>query len=372
VRRHRAAAAAAGVAIAALAIGAIVSGLMWIRAERARGDARAQLTASLLANGGSRLEAWDWGGALLSFVKALETDPAAGSAREHRVRIAQVLERMPRLHRFWPHGQRVTSIDVSAAGLVASGGTDGHVRVWTLSTGDAIGSVLDHTGDVNDVAFSPDGLLLGSASDDGTAKIWRVRDRQPLAILRHQRAVGDITFAPDSKSVATASQDGRVRVWRIGDETPAFEIDLGAPVFRVMFTRDGSRFAAAARQTEQQPFVFGVWSTATGSPLGAVIRGQPGWWLADRPARHRQVPRRRSSLRRPQSAVGRAVVLRSRALVPAHRAARAARRLSPRDARRAACRAGGRVARRGAAGRPRLVDARGGTGSARDRARAAA
>ena len=197
------------------------------------------------------------------------------------MRIAQTLERMPRLHRFWPHGQRVTSIDVSADGLVASGGTDGHVRVWSLPTGDSIGSVLEHTGDVNQVAFSPDGQFLASASDDGAAGIWRVRDRQPLAVLRHPRAVAALTFAPDSKSVATASQDGRVRIWRIGDDKPALEIDLGAPVLRVMFTRDGSRFAAAARQAEQRPFTVGMWSTATGAPAGAVISGQPGWWLAD-------------------------------------------------------------------------------------------
>ena len=165
-RRHRGVAWISAGLAATVLVAAILSTVLWIRAERARAEARRQLVASLVAGGAGRMEAWDWAGALLSFTKALEIEPDARREREHRVRIAQVLQRMPRLVRLWPHGPRVKALDVSAAGTVASGGTDGTARLWSLQTGTQVGSSLPHAGAVNQVAFSPDGQLLATASED--------------------------------------------------------------------------------------------------------------------------------------------------------------------------------------------------------------
>ncbi len=246
-RRHRGIAAISIALAATIVAAAILSTVLWIRSERARRDTRRQLVATLVAGGVARLDAWDWAGGLLSFVKALELEPDRAREREHRVRIGQVLQRMPRLVRLWPHGLRVKSVSVSTQGIVASAGTDGMVRLWSIQTGRQIGEPLRHDGAVNHVVFSPDGTWLASASGDGTARIWRAADGEPVGQpLRHEKGVADVAFSPDSLVIATAGADGWARLWRIGSDTPFVQIDLGAPLLRVVFTRDGSRFAAAA------------------------------------------------------------------------------------------------------------------------------
>ena len=63
----------------------------------------------------------------------------------------------------WLHG---------AAPLVCTGGVEGTVRVWDARTG---GCVLERTGHAEgilDLAQSPDGRAVASASDDGTARVF--------------------------------------------------------------------------------------------------------------------------------------------------------------------------------------------------------
>jgi WD40 repeat protein/serine/threonine protein kinase len=281
IRKHRGAAVGAAVALIALVAGAAVSLIMWLGAERARADTRRQLVASLVAGGVARMDAWDWSGGLLSFAKALEIESDRSREREHRLRIAQVLQNMPRLVRFWPHGLRVTALDVSGS-TVASAGTDGLVRLWSIDTGQQIGDALKHDGRVNQVVFSPDGIFVASASEDGTARIWRASDRALVGtVLRHDRGVYDVAFSPDSKVLATAGADGWVKLWQLGSDAPYARINFEAPVGRVVFTQDGARFAAVTLARDRQPFSARLLSTKDGTPAGEWIRGEPGWSLAD-------------------------------------------------------------------------------------------
>lgn len=68
-----------------------------------------------------------------------------------------------------------TAVSFGASGqLVAAGGADGAVRVW--STGSpAPMAVLNGHNSVTAVAFSPDGTLLASGGSDTTIRLWGVR-----------------------------------------------------------------------------------------------------------------------------------------------------------------------------------------------------
>ena len=71
-----------------------------------------------------------------------------------------------------------------------------------------------HLGDVQTVAFSPDGRWLASGGVDSTIKLWDVATWREVQTLRgHTLGINYIAFTPDSRRLASVAQDHVIRVW---------------------------------------------------------------------------------------------------------------------------------------------------------------
>src|SRR5262249_44785853 len=67
---------------------------------------------------------------------------------------------------------------------------------------------------VRDLAFSADGKLLGSGSDDWTVRVWRPATGEELATLRgHTGRVSGGAFLPGQPTPISASFDGTLQGW---------------------------------------------------------------------------------------------------------------------------------------------------------------
>ena len=110
-----------------------------------------------------------------------------------------------------PNGARVLSIRDSAIELWSSR------RAWKAPPRRV--AELPHSEGVNGAAFSGDGSLVGTASTDGTARVWESATGDLVAELRgHTAAVEWLAFSSSGRFVTTVAEDLTVRLWDLGDE----------------------------------------------------------------------------------------------------------------------------------------------------------
>lgn len=105
-----------------------------------------------------------------------------------------------------------------------------------------------HSNIVSEVAFSPDGQRIATASFDHTARVWDVPNGKLIASLEgHSDAVRAVTFSPDGQRIATASFDHTARIWDPSNGKLVVALDGHSDgIFAVAFSPDGQRIATAS------------------------------------------------------------------------------------------------------------------------------
>ncbi|WP_242041242.1 NB-ARC domain-containing protein [Leptolyngbya sp. FACHB-261] len=182
------------------------------------------------------------------------------------------------------HTQSVYSVHFAPnQQTLASSSNDATIRIWDVSNGNCLSVSQGHTSGVQCVRYSPDGQLLASGCRDGSIRLWSgalSHDRQPKTsfinssaklLQGHTDWVWNIAFSPDGHWLVSASLDGTLRVWDIQEGQPIYVLEGHThDVFGLAISADGQLLVSTGEDQTVR-----LWHLQSGKNL-KMLRGYTG------------------------------------------------------------------------------------------------
>lgn len=167
------------------------------------------------------------------------------------------------------HAAPITSVAFDPSGeRILTASEDGTARLWRADNGRQLTRPMRHDGIVRSAVFSPDGRLVLTASDDLTARLWNADTGEAVvqAPMKHRAALTSAAFSPDGRLIVTTSWDRTAQIWNLRGEPQGEVIEHDDAVYGAAFSLDG-RLVTASRDGSAR-----VWDVATQRPLGGPLR----------------------------------------------------------------------------------------------------
>jgi WD40 repeat protein len=180
------------------------------------------------------------------------------------------------------HPATVQSLAFSPGGQRAiSGGGDGTVRLWDLSSGKQLACVKAHPEYARRVAYSP--VEESGLSGDGVGEIllWDIKKMDVIRrFTGHSSGIcASLAWAQDGKTFLSGSWDGSIRLWEVqtGEEIAHLQPGYGR-VMSLALSPDGRYALASYLNGPNQPVIF--WDLETEKEMNSFgVPGNP--WFAD-------------------------------------------------------------------------------------------
>jgi WD40 repeat protein len=151
------------------------------------------------------------------------------------------------------------------------------VTLWDLATGKSLHAMSGHTKEIDDIAFSPDGHTLASASQDQSIKLWDVATGKLLRTINDTVGMpGSVAFSSDGHTLASSSNNyppqndttgaSPINTIDIWDATTGKSIHTTPPQKEwtsvVAFSPDGHILASA-----DWNYTITLWNSTTWQPM---------------------------------------------------------------------------------------------------------
>jgi eukaryotic-like serine/threonine-protein kinase len=255
-RRHKLAFTAAAVMAAALVAGISVSSWKAIEASRARNAAQAALYAAKM---NLAHQAWDQNniGRLRQLLQETQSYPNRGFEWYYWQKQTHLY-----LKTLYGHVGNVQAVAFSPDGQrILTGSGDKTAKVWDVASGKELFTLKGHRDEINSVAFSRDGQWIVTGSKDNTARVWEGANGRFHHRLDGQGyAIRAVAFSPDGQRILTGSGDRTAKVYEAASGSNLLTLrGHGGVVTSVAFSPDGQRILTGSADNTAR-----VWEAASG------------------------------------------------------------------------------------------------------------
>jgi WD40 repeat protein len=166
-----------------------------------------------------------------------------------------------------PDGTLLASANASNTGY--------SITVWDIDSGEIALVLEGHTLPIWSIEFSPDGKTLASGGDDGIVRLWDVTSGEMLHTLEDDYAlqVSDITFNPNGTELAVAGHQGSLdRVWIWNLKTGDLVRRILGPSFlnNIAYNPDGTILAGEGISETVGNSIW-LWDGQTGDELTVFL-----------------------------------------------------------------------------------------------------
>jgi WD40 repeat protein len=163
------------------------------------------------------------------------------------------------------HSGWVNSIVVSSSRQIISGGQDKTVKIWELDTGKHLRDLGNfflkgHSDRVNSIAISPDNIILASASEDRTVKVWDLVTYGRVYQLNHRGAVHCVTISPDNQFLASGCSNHEICIWHLGIGKEIKRFAERDAIKALAFSPDGQTLIGATEDKTIKTWLVQNWS----------------------------------------------------------------------------------------------------------------
>ena len=229
IRRNRLLVAAATTVALVIVLGVVGVLIQAQRTERERQQRNAQLVDTSVTTGMKLTEEGQHLNALPWLMQALALEEG-GEEREvvHRVRLASVLDDLPKLRQAWFHDGPVTWVEFGPDGnQVLSASLDGTARLWDVGTGKEILQV-SHPDTVQLARLSKRGRIFATASADKAVRVWSARTGKLVAgPIEHSGEILHLEITSDERFVVSNGQDNQLIISPLDSRGLLRRVSLG-------------------------------------------------------------------------------------------------------------------------------------------------
>jgi WD40 repeat protein len=160
---------------------------------------------------------------------------------------------------------------------LASGSTDGFVKLWDARTGQLLRTSGEGKSPITSLAYGRNGRLLAAGSGDNQVSVWDTRTwLLTFALADHAEAATSVAFDPTGERIASGSADKVVRLW--DSRTGALLFRLAghtAPITDVAFSPDGQVLYSHGGKGDES---VRTWDVGTGAAAKTLVPSSSSPW----------------------------------------------------------------------------------------------